>query len=847
MIRLAAASWNLEVPAALRKLVDARVGMSEAAVSPAVIRDYVRDYVKYPDRIVKFWGAAQTEHLKAATGDLRELQRKFNSHNAGEDWKEKGGRFLGSTRKMAVDRLLHPGRVSAWEERKEGGYSSKIFKGHGWGDLLAMPFYDLPGRICGFLFVGRKGERQDYVYRNTISLPTNEAGLGMLDSLMFGRDSRLGRTGFVMTDVDLALRLQMRHLVDRRRPLPLVVSWRDQTYETRAIWDWLGHEDLVFCGIREPLEAIRQARLANAKVADIEVSHAELAANMRHRSPAEWLDRMKTAAAPWAIVLRRMLRDMPAADVEDALLEVELTGRELYNFIKGSDPELRGRLEHIERNRVFQNRVRFEKKWFFEKSDGWYLEKGEDCICNAVVRVEQVLTTAAGKSYYRGVVKFEGKNYPFTERVETLEKGALNWAQSFVRDVHGAGVIEYYPSWNRKSLQLAIAFHKPDLASGVEIIGWDDKDRQFNFPKFSICRGGRVATDCTCLFDNDRVPAREAPVPGSIARKHIEQLGERHDETLVFWGTAAAVAANLLAPAMNREPSGLLLDGEGAQAVGAAAAFRLGCPEIDVPRNTHPVDAIVQQTDPHRWPAVLTGQYRLDKWVDDPATKNVLAAFPWATNSVLASRGRWNMLRCDRKLGSMQLVQHAAPYVLPNYLQDVYQRGIMITDDHPDLILNVLDDMAGWFQTIGGNRDAVESAKSLLLVPGKDAPWQHFLHLIFRLHNDGALRFARASHDDSKRKASAIIQVDGEPSKVWISQNMFSDAVRAEGSLQPDLLLVTKSLDEAGVLVGEASCREEPGWVVQEKWWNHPTRRRTLPHGVPRRLHRSRRRPRSRG
>jgi len=829
MIRLAGKTWKVGTTETLKRLVVAQIGLSEAVLSPGVISDYERDYVLYPDRLDAFWKQCQLEHGKAATPELRVLQRKFNARG-GDDWMEKGGQLLGSSTKMAVDKTLHPKKVAGWmkatADLKVRGYPSRIFTGPNWKDLLVLPFNDVPGRICGFLFIGRNGEllQGDYVYRSLTNLAAgsmtdNEAGLAMLSSLSHGSHPRLGNTGFCISDPHLAILLQMRHRKDRRRPRPIVASWSDDKHETEKIWDWLGHEDMICWAARDPIAAILNAKRCHGKVALLAVPAGELAANMQHYTPTEWLVRMKAAARSWHVALRRYLVEASKTDVEAAFLRLGMHGRDLVEFIQGCDKELRERLEHIEQTRTLSSQIKFESKWVFEKADGWYLTKGEDRICNAIVRIEQVLTTMDHIAYYRGTIKFESKLYAFTERANVLEKGMLKWAQSFIRDVCQAGVIEYYPSWNRKALQLALAFHKPTFAQGVEVIGWDDKERQFNFPKFSIRRGGEVTDAYACLFDNERVPAREVPVPGSLSRRYIEVLGELNEETAIYWAVTAAVTANLVAPAVNREPVGLLLDGEGAQAIGNQAASRLGCTILNLQRVSPLPVTIARQTHPHRWPTILAGQFVVDNWLDEPEARKLVTSFNWATNCVLASRGRWNMVRCQRKLGSMQLVQHAAPYVIPNYLQDLYRRSLHLPGEHTDLILDVLDDLAVWFRGIGGSADAVTTARSMLLTPGDNPPWQHFMYTVFRLHSEGELNFTKAGFDDA-RKEYAIVSVEGEAPKIWISQDRFSDAVRKVGVLPPDLLLITKSLSEAEVLMSEPSYRDARGWLVPEKWWN---------------------------
>lgn len=823
MIALAAATWKLGIKPTLIKLAKNDT-IPDALGAPGAIDDYREAYDKPRERVTKFWSKCQDTHILGETSTLRLLQQRFAANNQDESWRSRAGQFLGSCFKKQVDACFNPKRVEAWDETKgkrTGTYSSNIFRGPKWNELLAIPFYDLPGRICGFAYVGRDCRpNKDWLYKGTLDY-VHEGGLAMLSALMKGEHRRLGHTKFVFTDVEAAVRLQVRHMRDSYRPLPLAATWDDEYTVTERVWQWFKAKDLIFWG-SDPLKTIHQARLAGAKVSMLVVTPIELNTNMRNYSPTEWLERMRRHAVWWTQALEHYIEGVPEADIEAIFLQLGLQGRELLDFIKGCKPELRERLKYIHDHRVFAAKIRFEKQWVFEKQDGWYLEKGGDRISNAIVRVEQVLTTLDNKSYYRGHIKFEGKSYPFTEKATTLDRGMLAWAQGYLRDVAKAGVCEFYPSWNKKSLQLTLAFHTPTYAQGVELIGWDAENRQFNFPKFSITAGGQVTDDFSCLFDHDTVPARDVPVPGPLPTKHKEALSDVNDETQIFWATAACVAANIIAPAVNRNPVPILLDGEGAYGVGLAAATRMGCIEAGCQSRNDVSITIANTRGPHQWPlaVVSSGGLRPGPWLDSEPAQNCLYQLPWATNRVLAMRGRSNMIVHERKLGSMQLAHHAAPYVLPNYIQDLYRRSIMLAEDQPDLAGNVLDDMSDWFARVGGNREAVEAAHRILHTPGKTPPRRWFSELVFRLFEEGSLTTIRTKFQDSKTATAGIVQVDDEDkSLVWVSQDRFSDAVKAAGSVPPDLLLITKSLEKADILVSEPDYRKEQGWLLSGDWW----------------------------
>lgn len=818
--------WKLDTRRTLTRLVDSKIGIPEAVLIPDVLKSHIRWHVKYTNRVTKFWADCLAHHQAVQESELRVLQNNFNVTPT-NDWAERGGVFINSSNSKKVTTFFSDNPDREKDDSKKHSTDHQTFRKHGkgWREVLVLPYQDVPGRVCGFLLIGRGGDQHagDWIYKPTLQdRSTTESGLWMLETLLAGPHPSFGNTGVIVTNPEIVLALQMRHLREYRRPLPMAATWTDADVDTSEL-PWLSHDDLIFWGGDDPITPIAHARRRHARVSLFALSEKLGLLHLNQRSPSEWMQTMKETAVPWQVALEQQLQAMDSGQIEGTLGRIGLNGDQLTQFIAGCRPELRSRLEHVEKHSVYAKRVQFNSRWVYEKEDSWRTEKGDELISNAIVRVDHVLTTKRGetsRSYYRGVIRFNGQQYPFTEMTATLDRGMLAWAQGFLRDNVCAGMMEFHPAWNRRSLNLAITFHKPKMVSGVEAIGWDNEHLQFNFPHFSILRDGGLTDEFACLFDHDRTPGRNVPQPGAIPTKHIKALSEENDETLVFWGVAAHVITTIVCPAINRIPTGLILDGPGAKSVGAATATHMGVISGKVQyHEPDPLLGLRQCLGKHGYPVIVESDHP-SSWLELPETRRMIVMLDWATNRVLAARGKWNLIRMDRKLGSMQLLSQAAAAVLPNYLQDLYRRGLILSDSHNDLILNVLADVADWFRRTGGNPDVVLRAKSIMELPGLVAPWQHFLQLVYQLHADGRLTFNRADFDSLKKPKSDLVEVtqDGR-TLMWVSQDRFSDAVKQVGSLPPDLLVITESLKSEGILLAEPDYREDRGWLVDGKWW----------------------------
>ncbi len=167
-------------------------------------------------------------------------------------WLTQGGRFVGVAKCTDIQNLFHPGsyavqprsnRDGKTSPRRGGGPGrSRLFSGEDWDDALVIPFQDLPGRICGFLMIGRKGDPQagDIFFKaanlQPSSVPLREAGLGMLDALEDGAVEPFGDTLFVFGDPIVGLHLQGRTFKMHCQPLPIVLSFYGPGAQTRAAW-----------------------------------------------------------------------------------------------------------------------------------------------------------------------------------------------------------------------------------------------------------------------------------------------------------------------------------------------------------------------------------------------------------------------------------------------------------------------------------------------------------------------------------------------------------------------------------------------------------------------------------
>lgn len=847
MIELAAAVWKMNPLNTLRKAKSEGMDLPEAAVVDGAVDVYVKRHLEPRARAKRFWQDAKDYFVSSEQLSLRWLQNFLGVQgHLTPAWRYHGAEFIGAA-EVSVARGLFDVGVGPNHPGKRGG--PRFLKGPNWEDVIVIPFWDLPGRLCGFVFVGRQARVEaDIFYHHAPEfmfqvagkpvragrLKTTEAGVTMPMAVL--RQEKMhdlfGNTMFVMDDPVLALRLQIRYMRNTEIPLALVGTYEGRPYRTQRAWDWLPSEDIVFWSPRQTTMMLRQAKDADAKisVAGVGISEADL--NLRTRSPEEWFRHVRNKTMSWREALRQRLRKATPGQAEELLLELEITGGELREFISTCESKLAARLQGIHDGRVSVRKISYGKHVICEDEDGWSVEgvvidaygnrNPHHRICDVVVRIEHILRTSNDRSYYRGIVRFAGKTIPFTEKVETLDKGMWAWLKSLLA-VNGLGAPTGLGNWTRKIMDIAIRFCQPDVIWEADVVGWDTERKQFNFPKFAIRLPGEVIEDHICLVTDPHVPGQDLVKPEFLGQRALQVLSEHNEETQVFWAIAACITSNVMAPALNFVPRGILLDGLGAQAIGAAAAVRLGCSEFNVP-NMAAIKRAIQSCGNHHWPTLFRlgktlNLNALDAWLSAGVTHQVIFKMPTATVNVLGIRQQWNIITCHRKLGSMQLVKDVAPQVLPAYVRDICARRLWVPQNHPDETDNTLDDMSSWFHRQGGDPTAVLQARRVLRVPGQPLGEVYFMELIRYLYKEGRLVKVQQGFDNVGGQVPKIVD-HRKQNQIWIPQRNLIDLVEAIASIPLDLLPVTHALEQCGCLQGEVEQHGKMGWTVDAAWFD---------------------------
>src|SRR4051794_30469352 len=328
------------LPATLTQLARLGAPLPAEALDPERVADYVRDYPGSRRRLAALWEGARDWLPVARSPALARLRLGLGLIDdlGPERWRQGPGRLLGALPREEVEACFGPlstGQGGAHPHRYRLNPSrGRVFRGPGWSDVLVIPYYDLPGRVCAFTFIGRDGGPADRVFRPRRVLARSgsnqparqppylaEAGLAGLETVEAALPC-FGRVAFAVGEVTLALHLQLGNAASSTRPLPLV-CWHDGDGAlTRSAWRVLAGREVVLWAWRLGPEVLHQAVQADGLLAlagPDDLSDRSIDHYLRLAEPHDRLRQLRRAL-PWREAVRRWAQGQPDGAITELLL-----------------------------------------------------------------------------------------------------------------------------------------------------------------------------------------------------------------------------------------------------------------------------------------------------------------------------------------------------------------------------------------------------------------------------------------------------------------------------------------------------------------------------------------------
>lgn len=480
MIELAAGYWRLTIKATVRKLARKVCLIPEARLTLGMLNSYHKYHVERRERINLMYRSARKYLTTRQSDTLRVLKNKFRlSHTLPNDrWKNGPGQMVGAYTKLGIELAI----CSNADENVTRKNHSYIFKGRGWNDILVVPHYSLPGRICGFVFAGRNGEKDDILYHRIttgrkVSLDKQkpyEAGLGGLWAV-YNAQTVFDNHVVAVADTFLALRLQTRNAATSTSPLPLVSYYDSPTIRTRSAWVSLSPKKVTIWGWRLTAGLLCQAIAADAdiRITTLDnLSQFSIDHYIRDHEPREIIRSVVKNGKPWRQFLVEWADNVSDADLADLMIELEayqldieqvanLSSR-IRKFCSGISKMKAVRLatgvEVFEyKGKWWTNNNGLSKKAVVEYTKG----TNSRLIMNATLRINATkIKVRDGKqtAFYEGVLKYDGEEIHFCLPTKKMLAATAAELTMLIAKKRPGAVLFIATQWNRQLLEAGMLF-----------------------------------------------------------------------------------------------------------------------------------------------------------------------------------------------------------------------------------------------------------------------------------------------------------------------------------------------------------------------------------------------------
>lgn len=689
---------------------------------------YLNSHIRYRDRINGLWKKANDGYPFDNSKLVRALLSKFQLTTSGIDherWQQRLGQFIGGCCRNDVEAAFQPSSQNEpWKKGNTG--MQRSFVGPHWTDVICTPFYDLPGRISGFYFIGREGEYpEDHTFRRTTAFTSNykgykEAGYGMLNLLLqptfdvFDLDivnpnlEKFNGCYFIVTDHVAGLKLHANHFKDSSTVLPLLTSqsnhrfvsgvdvWRAMPLQTKFIVT--GRED-------QYIDVFRQAKFTDGYVGGYLTKQL-------NRIPASSFLRNSIGAKAryWKEALETLILELDPIKTDELLLMLGLKDDALRDFIRDCQPSAKSILERLYDQPLKRRKSTYiNGKEVVENVDGWSLTQGKEQICDAILRIDQVIyRPLLEASFYRGKVNYKTDEVPFYVPREVIDNQPFKFMTQLLIE-QGKGLLIGNQKWAKHAVTIASKFNPPECLTETSKYGWDENSATFIFPNFTIKTNGDIElTECLISKKIKGVPALDVKFPKPltlIEKRELSSSSSSSNVNKLMWATLTAIIANVLAPLFNKPTAGIGLLGESAINVGINTALKVGCVDSVelLPATDLRLTDLVDIEAAHNFPTVMyipVSQGKLfDSWVNLYKHNCVVNLPDDVANYNLSE---WQIISQPDDVGetNYKLPKHVDA-LLPLYLQDLCKRNFKLSDHVSTFFQQVMYDVNEWAYSKG--------------------------------------------------------------------------------------------------------------------------------------------------
>ncbi|NDD52278.1 hypothetical protein EBZ39_00100 [bacterium] len=530
IITFGAQIWNISLPAALTKLSESGV------ISRVEIDRLAGEYTRAVNRLQTaetFWAETEAQVWNHGNDEIAVRLRELGVRS---ELPETAG-LVG---------VAHPDQITALCKALGRARPYRV-KQHGPG--IVFPYYDLPGRLTGFMLLSENW--RIFVPVSGYRRKKASAGYFMFKALLEPAPRVMAGKQFIVEDPLWVLNEQCRQLRHGWKLLPIVAGYSGEdavSYGTN--WSSFGPAARFFQGTVAAPELISQAACAGGYVSLVPLDTEQQPPIVHYT----WhrLGSVHSNAKPWRKSLHETLSAANELTAYSFATNLTIPHDKLRSFFHQYADSYSDNFK----NRVMQAvtvapaaPTRVHKNWtLVEQENNWFSHTGQ-LVCDARIIIEKIVQADDGKKQYVGKIYQNDWELSFTDDAIRIERiGLLAYAAAMAAP-HGR-LITFDRSWNKRSHILATQRHRPELVVVSAKIGWDSAASVFRFGNYALNNAGELDQNIPPAQFKEYKPF---PEPTPVAPITIRQFLTPGPQNAFVWNVFGAIVTNLIAPIVNKD------------------------------------------------------------------------------------------------------------------------------------------------------------------------------------------------------------------------------------------------------------------------------------------------------
>lgn len=465
-----------------KAIVDGVCHIGRAEATPASINGYLKYYPDRRGKLNTMWGLFQAGMSYNPHPDVVHLLQRYTLWaGAGSAFQKRIQQILGAAVKYDIKKAFEQYYVKTTNELPSSFIST------GFRTCLIIPYYDTPGRICAFQFLG-DGKKEEFL--KTLGQPGSdnvEGGIAMLDLL-----DAYEKYVIAVDDPHLALQLHRRRFIEFDQPIKLVAYNR----QTKAAWRSVNADKVVFWNNKISVKLFEQARrVANGYISTKHWYHT-ISGSLSKSSqlPQSLLiSEVEKSARPWPEVFVQWVTEPDRTETEAiyAFEQLSFTPSEKDLIILAASEIERFKLETLMGAHHRPRTVSVNGLNIMEKGGQWIVAqlKSEIPITEATIHIEEeIVYPKQGTSSLAGYIVHCGQRVQFTSPTKLMQLNPAAWLTEVAHKA-GLGTPRVDRRFARHLIDIAQAFANPRVKVISEQA--DPVDQCIGgFSRFNIIKGG---------------------------------------------------------------------------------------------------------------------------------------------------------------------------------------------------------------------------------------------------------------------------------------------------------------------------------------------------------------------